>query len=847
MLLLLLSAMAIGLFFLVDSEGKVGGQNLENNLAFYGAEGAMEKMTSDLSDLFAANQAPTLAQIQALGQNPPTINGINYVSYQYNAPADGNGNVVPQQDNIHSGPYQGLVAEIVPVSLDVVAQRGLGAQVHMNRNVEVAMIPVFQFGVFSQSDLSYFPGPYFNFAGRVHTNGNLFLATGSDQGLVFRSKISAVGEVVRDQLANGVDSKNSNHGGPVYIPNGNNGCDVKAPDTNCLDLDFGQGSVIGGVNGSPNGSWVNISTQTFKSWIINNKTGAVPLNLPFVTGNVSAAEIIRRPPPAGQNDPASTSRLYNEAQIRVLLADTQAGLHDPPYDADDVQIDMFGTYAGGILVDGTAGGNTFFATANTTKDAGFYHPAGWRATDWSLLGGTGGTGGWLRVEVRYSDGTWHGVTREWLARGFARGLATPDSEHFRVNGVNPNAILILQMQADRNGDGSINSTDNPRITTGAGSQYSWYPINLYDPREGEVRDVTSAGDSCSVNGVMNAVEIDVGNLRKWLRGTIGTTGTSVDTQAQNGYVLYFSDRRGMIANPNIAPSYVNGEYGWEDVINSTSPNGTPDQKLEPNNPGTTQSPEDPDQNAKLDNWGAANVGIGFGVNTNAPLNAYGSARIACSTLGRKNSVTGARHALKLVNGSLGNLPEKADGTGGFTVGSENPVYVQGNYNANDVGYGAGNANAAVIADAVTLLSNNWYDGADSVSTRGSMLYPTNVGQRDGKDTWYRMAIAAGKNINFPQPGFAGVAADYGTDGGVHNFLRYIESWSGTLNYNGSLVSLFYSQYATGIFKCCTVVYSPPNRAYQFDVQFLVPANLPPATPLFRDVENVAYRQDFTPY
>ena len=82
---------------------------------------------------------------------------------------------------------------------------------------------------------------------------------------------------------------------------------------------------------------------------------------------------------------------------------------------------------------------------------------------------------------------------------------------------------------------------------------------------------------------------------------------------------------------------------------------------------------------------------------------------------------------------------------------------------------------------------------------------------------------------------------------MHNFLRYIEQWPGNLNYNGSLVSLFYSQYATGVFKCCTTVYSPPNRVYQFDSLFLNPNNLPPGTPQFEDVNNVSYRQDFTPY
>jgi hypothetical protein len=107
-----------------------------------------------------------------------------------------------------------------------------------------------------------------------------------------------------------------------------------------------------------------------------------------------------------------------------------------------------------------------------------------------------------------------------------------------------------------------------------------------------------------------------------------------------------------------------------------------------------------------------------------------------------------------------------------------------------------------------------------------------------------MAVAAGKTLAFPQPSWGG--QDMGTDGGMHNFLRYLESWGGTLNYEGSLVSLYSSQYATGVFKCCTTVYSPPTRAYQFDQLFLQPQNLPPGTPMFQDVDNLSYHQNFTP-
>ena len=51
---------------------------------------------------------------------------------------------------------------------------------------------------------------------------------------------------------------------------------------------------------------------------------------------------------------------------------------------------------------------------------------------------------------------------------------------------------------------------------GAGTQNNFFPINFYDTREGEMRD---NANGCAVNGIMNAVEINVGNLGMWLAGT----------------------------------------------------------------------------------------------------------------------------------------------------------------------------------------------------------------------------------------------------------------------------------------------------------------------------------------
>ncbi len=77
---------------------------------------------------------------------------------------------------IATGSFAGLQGMITPYTIDVTAQSPAGSESSLRRKVNTIAIPVFQFGIFSETDLSFFPGPTFNFGGRVHTNGNLFLA-----------------------------------------------------------------------------------------------------------------------------------------------------------------------------------------------------------------------------------------------------------------------------------------------------------------------------------------------------------------------------------------------------------------------------------------------------------------------------------------------------------------------------------------------------------------------------------------------------------------------------------------------------------------------------------------------
>src|SRR5258708_30404730 len=68
---LLLSALAVGLMFTVTDEVRMGGNDMEGNQAYYGAEAGMENLTAQLPQLYPTSPAPVAAAINPV-TNPHT-------------------------------------------------------------------------------------------------------------------------------------------------------------------------------------------------------------------------------------------------------------------------------------------------------------------------------------------------------------------------------------------------------------------------------------------------------------------------------------------------------------------------------------------------------------------------------------------------------------------------------------------------------------------------------------------------------------------------------------------------------------------------------------------------------
>ena len=81
MVLLLISAIVVGMCWMVMTDQRLGGNNSSRELAFYGAEAGMEKLTTDVANKFSTEGALTAADITSITAAPPNaLPGVQYVN-----------------------------------------------------------------------------------------------------------------------------------------------------------------------------------------------------------------------------------------------------------------------------------------------------------------------------------------------------------------------------------------------------------------------------------------------------------------------------------------------------------------------------------------------------------------------------------------------------------------------------------------------------------------------------------------------------------------------------------------------------------------------------------------------
>ena len=900
-----------------NSETIASSNDASETRTFEAAHASLEVMTKNFDKIFDLKLNPNKADITRVqSQNPPQFDDYNF-EQQINQTQS------TKQVVMTGEVYQGLNALRDEWQLTTTATEfSSGVQVALRRRFFNNRIPIFQFGIFYDDDLEFHPGPRFDFGGRVHANGNMFLM--ANTGLYFSSKVTTKGNIFTDVAKNGSPWTTWNEN--VFIKNASG---------TYVQLKHDMGSVL---QNPSNGTAVTTNplptAYTNANWRTNENlfqgnllVVPKPLELPIkINGTINGAqvdyfELLKRGKEIGSiyNDgtgtvtapkivPVSTAsaddevtakeRYYNKSGIRVSLADSKAKL--PGCSAGVAQTPV--TTACGVRLDGSQDGQG----GNPVVGARGYTPRpmtdGYQATRingerfYTALNNSDGSprGVWIKIESIGFNPTTNAyetkdITEDILSFGVTEQAPTivqSGTTVFSLIGVgNADSRSIIKLQRFIFGGSKVVSTNtaflsssnwnsidynyvqsakqaatNPspvRVNNGLSdhqdhwkkaiitntSETRWvvpFPINMFDTREGLYYDgaafstSTEYGKKVPWNGVMSMVDIDVGNLKAFLDGSYDTVtplGTpfavkagrklkASDISEANGWVLYVSDRRGDYD--------FDGEYDMEDVYGG--------------NDGILQPGEDINNNNQLDadyfNEAVKYRGTGASVNPDE-----------AAVLEHKFY----RRGVRLVNGK--NLPGKYDSatpvnTKGFTVASENAVYVLGNYNATGIAvigtptkstdYLPQNTPdhipASIASDAVTILSNNWSDAR-------SFTYPFSTTNRVASETTVRFAMLSGdtKSSLNGTPNQGG--GDPRLSGGVHNFKRFLEDWgSKRLNYTGSLINLFNSHNNNGSYKNASSVYNAPNRNWVFDSTFLDPNRLPPGTPFFQSIQLTGFQR-----
>jgi hypothetical protein len=892
-------------------------------VTFTAAEASLETMTREFDKIFEEKLSPSPLDLQKVRNTVPV--GFDNYTFQQSVEQVGQSRVVDLTGNF----LKGLKALRDEWKFETVTtDRNSGVQVVLRRWIYNNRIPLFQFGVFYNDDMEFHPGPTFNFGGRVHSNGNIFLM--ANNGLYFSSKVTASREIITDVARNGTPWSNWND--KVYIMNAS-GSYVQLShcmgsvltqaynETNCTT---GISTPVSVGTGDYPTFYRNTNWNTYSAQFQGNLLSSQPrLDLPLriaSQGGLGYRELIRRGKEVGDlhnlngsivpvNSSTADSfitkkeRYANKPGIRITLADRKEMLPGCANPATGNAV----TTPCGVRLDGDPSGNG--NDASSPQAAGYLPKPmsdGYQATRVNgyrlITGGTTINGrprqAWIKVELVGTDPTTNNVvtqdvTEHILSLGvteappFAaliQGYGNADTrsiiklQRFSIPGVQLTAsdnnyytfIGITSLSSclsitpdltlqNQNVVALRYSTNNGSTWAGCDTGYSPpddavhrknvplrpvgtilleivpFPIKIFDTREGLFNDGLNNLNTLYPNtvpwaGVMSMVDIDIANLKKFLEGQFdsfmptinGRRITSADVPEANGWVLYISDRRG--------DRDFDGQYDMENVYVPTS--NVRSITLEPG--------EDVNDNGVLDLDYGGEAPYYDDKDPNFPRSAFFDHSYY-------------RRGVRLINGTR--LPGRYDATNesntkGFTVASENAVYVLGNYNATGVStigtptlsinYLPQNTPdhvpASIVADAVIILSNNWKDSH-------SFRYPFDLNNRRASETTVRFAMLAGA----PRGSLNGTPNQGGGDprlpGGVHNFLRFLENWGGVyLHYTGSLINLYTSQVNNGPFKCCSKVYSPPIRDWTFDVSFLNPYRLPPGTPFIHNIQLTGFQR-----
>lgn len=365
--------------------------------AYYSAFAKLEQMSRDFSTLFVTSPSPTNDSLCRIVVAPPDVLN-NFRVVKPNVDCSGSGCVPggtytkndyessnvfdlgwvgqanfcivdvcnpnasgctilprpPYPVQITSGTYQGLQAftrqyrEVATVTNNV---RG-GAGVQLTRDFTNYLLPLFQFGIFTDSDFELYNPPNWQFGGWIHTNGDFYLTRGAGNSNRFSQYVATATGVRATPARISVGKHvviNATKYGASGGATGDNDMTVVTDNMGGV-LTYNQGSAFNGgrlttnCNGvpltkvsadAPNGNCVNAPIIAPNRAVLNG-TATITVNAPRLQLpiqnilNANPIQLIRRGIASDLNPSLSSpyfgARYYYKPTLRVTLADYQTQL-----------------------------------------------------------------------------------------------------------------------------------------------------------------------------------------------------------------------------------------------------------------------------------------------------------------------------------------------------------------------------------------------------------------------------------------------------------------------------------------------------------------------------------------
>jgi hypothetical protein len=340
--LALIAVVAVSVLATVSNEARIAGGDLRRTQTCYVAAAKIEDMTSEFSALFNRTMRPANGDLDTIRDTDPDGLLNEGFTFKHADPdaflREDSGRLTEMRTTqnitnssyprvtIPHGPFSGLSATIAPYEMAATATHtSTNTQCKLQRDINNYLIPLFQFGMFSDKDIELHPGPAFVFNGRVHANGNIYV----NGNVKFLDKVTTANEIVTDKLRN--DSART--GATVSMQVGT------------INVSLTKGSVNNGPNlpgatagtrgyfptspdGTANSTWegtsvapaVALTPNRFGGQLQTRTTGAAALLLPLQLDGNPTREIIKRKLPS-DSDVLSESRYHSKAEIRILLDD----------------------------------------------------------------------------------------------------------------------------------------------------------------------------------------------------------------------------------------------------------------------------------------------------------------------------------------------------------------------------------------------------------------------------------------------------------------------------------------------------------------------------------------------